>query len=60
MGYRIRENQLQKVPYMLVVGDKEIADGAVAVRAGKENLEGPMPVAEFVDFIVKEIKERRL
>jgi threonyl-tRNA synthetase len=37
MGYRIRENQLQKVPYMLVVGDKEIADGAVAVRARKEN-----------------------
>ena len=60
MGYRIRENQLQKVPYMLVVGDKEIADGAVAVRARKENLEGPMPVAEFIDYIVNEIKERRL
>ena len=60
MGYRIRENQLQKVPYMLVVGDKEIEDGAVAVRARKENLAGPMAVAEFVDYIVDEIKERRL
>jgi len=60
MGYRIRENQLQKVPYMLVVGDKEIEDGAVAVRARKENLAGPMAVAEFIDYIVDEIKERRL
>ena len=60
MGYRIRENQLQKVPYMLVVGDKEIEAGAVAVRARKENLDGAMPVAEFVDYVVDEIKERRL
>ena len=60
MGYRIRENQLQKVPYMLVVGDKEIADGAVSVRARKENLDGAMPVAEFMDYILAEIKERRL
>ena len=60
MGYRIRENQLQKVPYMLVVGDKEIADGAVSVRARKENLDGAMPVADFIDYIVAEIKERRL
>ena len=60
MGYRIRENQLQKVPYMLVVGDKEIADGAVAVRARKENLAGPMPTGEFIDYVVAEIKERRL
>ena len=60
MGYRIRENQLQKVPYMLVVGDKEIADGAVSVRARKENLDGAMPVADFIDYIKAEIKERRL
>ncbi len=60
MGYRIRENQLQKVPYMLVVGDKEIEDGAVSVRARKENLEGAMPVQEYIDYVIAEIKERRL
>ncbi len=60
MGYRIRENQLQKVPYMLIVGDKEASDNAVSVRARKENLDGVMPVDEFVNYVVEEIKERRL
>ncbi len=60
MGYRIRENQLQKVPYMLVVGDKEIADGSVSVRDRKEVLKDAMPTADFIDYVVKEIKERRL
>lgn len=60
MGYRIRENQLQKVPYMLVVGDKEAADGTVAVRDRKDVLKDAMPVAEYIDYVVKEIKERRL
>lgn len=37
IGYKIREAQLQKVPYMLVIGDKEVEDGTVAVRRrGKE------------------------
>ena len=47
VNYKIREAQLQKVPYMLIVGDKEIEAGAVAVRLRTgENL-GPQPVDEF-------------
>ncbi|MBQ5325000.1 MAG: threonine--tRNA ligase [Oscillospiraceae bacterium] len=59
MGYRIRENQLQKVPYMLVVGDKEAEAGAVAPRDRKEILKGAMPTEEFISYITAEIKERR-
>ena len=59
MGYRIRENQLQKVPYMLVVGDKEAEAGAVAPRDRKEVLKGAMPTEEFIEYITAEIKERR-
>ena len=59
MGYRIRENQLQKVPYMLVVGDKEAEAGAVAPRDRKEILKEAMPVEAFIDYIKTEIKERR-
>lgn len=60
MGYRIRENQLQKVPYMLVVGDKEIADGTVAPRDRKELLNGVLPLADFITYAKKEIEEKRL
>ena len=59
MGYRIRENQLQKVPYMLVVGDKEAEAGAVAPRDRKEILKDAMSVESFIDYIKAEIKERR-
>ena len=60
MGYRIRENQLQKIPYMLVVGDKEVADGSVAVRDRKEVLNDAMPLAAYIDYVKQEIAERRL
>ncbi|MEG1781692.1 MAG: threonine--tRNA ligase [Oscillospiraceae bacterium] len=60
IGYRIRENQLQKVPYMLVVGDKEVADGAVAVRDRKEVLSQAMPLADYIAYVKQEIAERRL
>ncbi len=60
MGYKIREAQLKKIPYMLVVGDKEAEDGTVAVRARKEEKGGTKPLAEFVAQICAEIdsKER--
>ncbi len=48
MNAKIREAQLQKVPYMLVVGDKEAAAGAVAVRLRTEQNLGAMPLADFV------------
>jgi len=47
LGYRIREAQSQKVPYMLVVGDKEVAEGTVAVRHRFKGDLGAIPVAAF-------------
>ena len=60
MGYKIREAQMKKIPYMLVVGDKEMADGTVAVRARKEEKGGTMAVDAFLAAIRAEIdaKER--
>ena len=48
IGYKIREAQLQKIPYMLVVGDKEVAEGAVSVRSRSGGDLGPDGVDEFV------------
>ena len=60
MGYKIREAQLKKIPYMLVVGDKEMENGQVAVRARKEEKGGVMSVEDFIAQIRAEIdsKER--
>ncbi len=58
LGYKIREAQLQKIPYMIVVGDKEAEAGLVAVRTrGGEDL-GTMTIDEFIGKIQREIKER--
>jgi threonyl-tRNA synthetase len=56
--YKIREHSLQKVPYILVVGDKEKASGAVAVRArGGQDL-GAMPLEAFSRKIAEDIVRR--
>ena len=56
--YKIREHSLQKVPYILVVGDKEKANGSVAVRA-RGNLDlGVMPLADFSSKIASDIAQR--
>ena len=58
IGYKIREAQMQKLPYMLVVGDKEKEEGTVAVRTrGGVDL-GAMPVDEFIAKITGQIKSR--
>jgi len=58
IGYKIREAQLQKLPYMLVVGDKEAEAGTVSVRTrGGVDL-GAMPVAEFMAKVEEEIRTR--
>jgi threonyl-tRNA synthetase len=55
ISYKIREHSLQKVPFILVVGDKEKANGAVAVRArGNQDL-GVMPLADFAQKIAADI-----
>ena len=58
MGFKIREAQMQKVPYMLIVGDREIAADAVGVRLRSGEDLGATPVSELVDRIVKETKSR--
>lgn len=58
--YKIREHSMQKVPYLIVIGDKEMASGAVAVRArGGQDL-GVMSVAEFVQKISADITHKSL
>ena len=58
IGYKIREAQLEKVPYMLVVGDKEVEDGAVAVRSRKEGDRGSMKVNDFILALMDEIANK--
>jgi threonyl-tRNA synthetase len=60
IGYKIREAQLEKIPYMLVVGDKEQAAGTVAVRDRVDGDLGARPVAEVVDMLVREVEEKRI
>jgi threonyl-tRNA synthetase len=59
IGYKIREAQLQKIPYMLVVGDREAADGAVAVRSRSAGDQGSRPVAAFIEDAIGEVREKR-
>ena len=58
-GYKIREAQLEKVPYMLVVGAKEIEENTVAVRSREEGDVRTMTVEEFTEKIVKEIENKK-
>ena len=56
IGYKIREAQLSKVPYMLILGEKEVEAGAVGVRARKEGDIGAMPIDNFVAKIKEEVE----
>ena len=60
IGYKIREAQLSKVPYMLVIGAKEVEDGTVAVRDRKVGDAGVMKAEEFLKKAVKEVEDRVL
>lgn len=55
IGYKIREAQMEKVPYMLVIGDKEMENGQVAVRSRKEGDLGVMSVDDFIKKLTEEI-----
>ncbi|QFT90137.1 Threonine--tRNA ligase 1 [Bacillus sp. THAF10] len=57
IGYKIREAQMQKIPYMLVLGDNEIQDRAVNVRKYGEQKSETMPLEDFVDELVKLVKK---
>ncbi|NPV93404.1 MAG: threonine--tRNA ligase [Firmicutes bacterium] len=58
VGYKIREGQLAKIPYLLVVGDREQENQAVAVRDRSKGDLGAMPTAEFIQRLEQEIRER--
>ena len=59
IGKKIRNAQLEKLPYMLVIGENEMNDKTVAVRSRREGDKGVMPVEAFADMILNEIKEKR-
>ena len=58
IGYKIREAQLQKVPYMLVVGDREAAEGTVAVRSRSAGDQGARAVEAFVTAALEEVRTK--
>jgi len=60
IGAKIREAQLQKVPYMLVLGDKELEEGKVAVRERKEGDIGAMSLEEFKEIVTQKKQSRSL
>ncbi|MBZ4656093.1 MAG: threonine--tRNA ligase [Thermoanaerobacter sp.] len=60
IGYKIREAQLQKIPYMLIVGDKEVEQGTVSLRSRKEGDLGAISLNEFIEKILKEIATKAL
>jgi threonyl-tRNA synthetase len=59
MQAKIRDAQLQKIPYMLVVGDREEEQGTMAVRLRTEEDLGPRPVEEFISMVREAIAEKR-
>ncbi len=60
IGYKIREAQLAKVPYMLILGDKEVEAGAVGVRSRAAGDIGAMKIDEFIQKISSEIEQKTL
>ena len=60
IGYKIREARLARLPYMLVVGEKEEAEGLVSVRSRYAGDEGQKSLDAFVDQICKEIRTKEI
>lgn len=60
IGYKIRSAQMEKVPYMIILGDKELESGKISVRHRKDGDLGEMNIDEFIKRVSEEIKTRRL
>ncbi|WP_461205558.1 threonine--tRNA ligase [Clostridium sp. DL1XJH146] len=60
VGYKIREAQLAKIPFMLIVGDKEMEEGTVAVRSRKEGDLGAIKTEEFIAKVKEEVKNKTI
>ena len=59
LGFKLREAQLEKAPYMVVIGDKDVEASAVSVRSRKAGDMGSMSVDDFVDMIVSEVETKK-
>ena len=59
IGYKIREAQLEKIPYMLVIGSKELENGTVSVRSRKQADLGSMPLDDFLQLALEEIAAKK-
>jgi threonyl-tRNA synthetase len=57
IGKKIRDNELKRIPYLLIIGEKEVENGTLAVRKQGEGDKGSMKIEEFVNFINSEIKK---
>ena len=58
IGFKIREANVQKIPYMLVLGDKEAESGCVAVRSRREGDLGTMSLEDLLEKMLKEEREK--
>ena len=59
LGYKIRQAQMQKIPYMLVIGDKEQESGQVALRLRNGENPGPMLIADFIAYAKEEVASKK-
>ena len=59
IGYKIREAQLQKIPYMIVIGEKEMNEGKIAVRSRVDGDLGVMDLEDFIGKIREEIDTKK-
>jgi threonyl-tRNA synthetase len=57
IGKKIRDNELKRIPYLLIIGEKEVESGTIAVRKQGEGDKGSMKLEEFAEFITKEINK---
>lgn len=60
MGFKIRAAQLEKVPYMIIAGDKDIENGTISVRSRKDGEQGAMTLDVFIENIMEEIETKAL
>ena len=60
LGYKIREAQMEKIPYMLIIGDKETEEKTVSVRSRKNGDLGTKSQEEFIEYIIEEIDNKTI
>ena len=60
IGYKIREARLQKIPYMIVVGQKEEEEGKISLRSRFRGDEGQLALDDFINDICKEIRTKEI